>query len=214
MCQFSHLLSFNGIIIQLAFWCRYAVNNMHAYVLPTFLNGQTMRANIFAGQFVLFCGTKKPLLLGHKAKGPPPPRWLTQRDIEWEARHKYFATQRFQHLWHLFVCHTAITCHKAAPTLLSTSLALMLGSTTYPEHCCENISPKRTRKQRVFVVCITSINNPFNADCPPSRPPPSSPCSDWAPGPPWHMRGEGDGPPPHKSQATSQPPIIGNPMCR
>ena len=68
--------------------------------------------------------------------------------IGWEAPHKYFATQRFQHLWHLFVCHTAITCHKVAPTLLSPSLALMLGSTTYPEHCSENISPKRTREQR------------------------------------------------------------------
>ena len=79
---------------------------------------------------------------------PPPPRWLTQRGIEWEAPHKYFATQRFQHLWHLFVCHTAITCHKVAITLLSPSLALMLGSTTYPEHCSENISPKCTRKQR------------------------------------------------------------------
>ena len=28
------------------------------------------------------------------------------------------------------------------------------------------------------------------------------------------MRGEGEGPPPHKSQATSQPPIIGNTMCQ
>ena len=149
VCQFSNLLTLNGIIIQLAFWCRYAVNNMHAYVLPTFLNGQTMRANMFAGQFVLFCGTKQPLFFGQKAKAPPPPPGLlTQRGIGWEAPHKYFATQRFQHLWHLFVCHTAITCHKVAPTLLSPSLALMLGSTTYPEHCSENISPKRTRKQR------------------------------------------------------------------
>ena len=32
------------------------------------------------------------------------------------------------------------------------------------------------------------------------------------PGPPCHMRGEGEGPPPHKSLATSQPPIIGNPL--
>ena len=148
MCQFSNLLILNGIIIPLAFWCRYAVNNMHAHVLPTFLNGQTMRVNMFAGQFVLFCGTKQPLFFGQKAKAPPPPRAPTQRGIEWEARHKYFATQRFQHLWHLIVCHTAITCHKVAPTLLSPSLALMLGSTTYPEHCGENISPKRTRKQR------------------------------------------------------------------
>ena len=149
VCQFSNLLTLNGIIIQLAFWCRYAVNNMHAYGLPTFLKGQTMRANMFAGQFVLFCSTKEPLFFGQKAKAPPPPPgWLTQRGIEWEARHKYFATQRFQHLWHLIVCHTAITCHKVASTLLSPSLALMLGSTTYPEHCCENISPKRTRKQR------------------------------------------------------------------
>ena len=38
--------------------------------------------------------------------------------------------------------------------------------------------------------------------------------SNWAPGPPCHARGEGEGPPPHKSLATSQPPIIGNPMCR
>ena len=73
VCQFSNLLTLNGIIIQLAFWCRYAVNNMHAYVLPTFLNGQTMRANMFAGQFVLFCGTKQPLFFGQKAKAPPPP---------------------------------------------------------------------------------------------------------------------------------------------
>ena len=70
VCQFSNLLTLNGIIIQLAFW--YAVNNMHAYVLPTFLNGQTMRANMFAGQFVLFCGTKQPLS-GQKAKAPPSP---------------------------------------------------------------------------------------------------------------------------------------------
>ena len=41
---------------------------------------------------------------------------------------------------------------------------------------------------------------------------PPSACSDWAPGPPCHVRGEGEGPPPHKSQATSQPPIIGNPL--
>ena len=73
VCQFSNLLTLNGIIIQLAFWCRYAVNNMHAYGLPTFLNGQTMRANMFAGQFVLFCGTKQPLFFGQKAKPPPPP---------------------------------------------------------------------------------------------------------------------------------------------
>ena len=73
VCQFSNLLILNGIIIQLAFWCRYAVNNMHAYVLPTFLNGQTMRANMFAGQLVLFCGTKQPLFFGQKAKAPPPP---------------------------------------------------------------------------------------------------------------------------------------------
>ena len=107
---------------------------------------------MFAGQFVLFCGTKQPLFFGQKAKAPslptPLPVCLTQRGIEWEARHKYFATQRFQYLWHLFVCHTAITCHKVAPTLLSPSLARMLGSTTYPEHCCENISLKCTRKQR------------------------------------------------------------------
>ena len=78
--NFSNLLILNGIIIQLAFWCRYAVNNMHAYVLPTFFNGQTMRANMFAGQFVLFCGTKQPLFFGQKAKPPPPPPgWLTQR---------------------------------------------------------------------------------------------------------------------------------------
>ena len=157
---------------------------MHTYVLPTFLNGRTMRANMFAGQFVLFCGTKQTLFFGQKAKAPPPlPRAPTQRGIEWEARHKYFATQRFQHLWHLFVCHTAITCHKVAPTLLSPSLALMLGSTTYPEHSSENISPKRTRKQRASVVCITSKNNPPNADCPASRPPPSSPCSIFLQGP-------------------------------
>ena len=148
VCQFSNLLILNGIIIQLAFWCRYAVNNMHAHVLPTFLNGQRMRANMFAGQFVLFCGTKQPLFFGQKAKAPPPPGWLTQRGIGWEARHEYFATERFQYLWHLFVCHTAITCHKVAITLLSPSLAIMLGSTTYPEQCSENISPKRTRKQR------------------------------------------------------------------
>ena len=97
VCQFSNLLTLNGTIIQLAFWCRYAVNNMHTYVLPTFLNGQTMRANMFARQFVLFCGTKQPLFFGQKAN-PPPPGWLTQRGIKWEARHKYFATQRFQHL--------------------------------------------------------------------------------------------------------------------
>ena len=72
-CQFSNLLILNGIIIQLAFWCRYAVNNMHAHVLPTFLNGQPMRANMFAGQLVLFCGTKQPLFFGQKAKAPPPP---------------------------------------------------------------------------------------------------------------------------------------------
>ena len=62
------------------------------------------------------------------------------------------------------------------------------------------------------MVCITSKNNPPYANCPPSRPPPSSPCSDRARGPPCHMRGEGEGPPPHKSLATSQPPIIGNPL--
>ena len=73
VCQFSNLLTLNGIIIQLAFCCMYAVNNMHVYVLPTFLNGQTMRANMFAGQFVLFCGTKQPLFFGQKAKAPPPP---------------------------------------------------------------------------------------------------------------------------------------------
>ena len=73
MCQFSNLLILNGIIIPLAFWCRYAVNNMHAHVLPTFLNGQTMRVNMFAGQYVLFCGTKQPLFFGQKAKAPPPP---------------------------------------------------------------------------------------------------------------------------------------------
>ena len=73
VCQFSNLLILNGIIIQLAFWCRYAVNNMHAYVLPTFLNRQTMRAKMFAGQFVLFCGTKQPLFFGRTAKPPPPP---------------------------------------------------------------------------------------------------------------------------------------------
>ena len=85
---------------------------------------------MFASEFVLFCGTKQPLFFGPKAKAPPPPRAPTQRGIDWEARHKYFATQRFHHLWHLFVCHTAITCHKVAPTLLSPSLARMLGSTT------------------------------------------------------------------------------------
>ena len=74
---------------------------------------------MFAGQLVLFCGTKQPLFFGQKAKPPPPPGWLTQRGIGWEAPHKYFATQRFQHLWHLFVCHTAITCHKVAPTSLT-----------------------------------------------------------------------------------------------
>ena len=68
VCQFSNLLILNEIIVQLAFWCRYAVNNMHAHVLPTVLNGQTMRANMFAGQLVLFCGTKQPLFLGQKAK--------------------------------------------------------------------------------------------------------------------------------------------------
>ena len=118
VCQFSNLLTLNGLLVQV---CR---NNMHTYVLPTFLNGQTMRANMFARQFVLFCGTKQPLFFGQKAKAPPPtPRAPTQRGIEWEARHKYFATQRFQHFWHLFVCHTAITCHKVASTLLSPSLA-------------------------------------------------------------------------------------------
>ena len=64
VCQFSNLLILNPKIIQLALWCRYAVNNMHAHVLPTFLNGQTMRANMFAGQLVLFCGTKQPLFFG------------------------------------------------------------------------------------------------------------------------------------------------------
>ena len=28
---------------------------------------------MFAGQFVLFCGTKQPLFFGQKAKAPPPP---------------------------------------------------------------------------------------------------------------------------------------------
>ena len=28
---------------------------------------------MFAGQFVLFCGTKEPLFLGQKAKAPSPP---------------------------------------------------------------------------------------------------------------------------------------------
>ena len=150
VCQFSNLLTLNGIIFQLAFWCRYAVNNMHAYVLPTFLNGQTMRANIFAGQFVVCVVLRHQttVFFRAKGKGTPPPGWLTQRGIEWEAPHKYFATQRFPHLWHLSVCHTAITCHKLVPTLLSPSLALILGSTTYPEHCSENISSKRTRKPR------------------------------------------------------------------
>ena len=127
VCQFSNLLTLNGLLVQVC------GEQLHTYVLPTFLNGQTMRANMFAGQFVLFCGTKQPLFFGQKAKAPSPPPSppsLTQRGIEWEAPHRYFATQRFQHLWHLFVCHTAITCHKVAPTLLSPSLALMLGSTT------------------------------------------------------------------------------------
>ena len=73
VCRFSYLLTLNEIIIQLAFWCTYAVNNMHASVLPTFSNGQTMRANMFAGQFVLFYGTKQPLFFGRKAKPPSPP---------------------------------------------------------------------------------------------------------------------------------------------
>ena len=39
---------------------------------------------MFAGQFVLFCGTKQPLFFGQKAKAPspPPPPSLTQRGIE------------------------------------------------------------------------------------------------------------------------------------
>ena len=39
-------------------------------------------------------------------------------------------------------------------------------------------------------------------------------CSNGAPSPPCHARGEGEGPPPHKSLATSEPPMIGNTMCR
>ena len=34
------------------------------------------------------------------------------------------------------------------------------------------------------------------------------------PGPHCHVHGEGEGPPPHKPLADSQPPMIGNPMCR
>ena len=71
----------------------------------------------------------------------------------------------------------------------------------------------------ILTLCICAVNNMLYRDAiycsfPQSRSPPSSPCSIWAPGPPCHMRGEGEGPPPLKSQATSQPPIIGNPMCR
>ena len=185
VCQFSNLLIRNGIIVQLAFWCLLVCGEQHAC---------TCIANIFKwandeGQHVcraigVVLRHQTTVVFRAKGKGPPPPppRWLTQRGIGWEARHKYFATQRFQHLWHLFVCRTAITCHKVAPTLLSPSLALMLGSTTYPEHCSENISPKRTRKQRAVRGMLTSKNDPPHADCPPSRPPPSSPCS---PPPPW-----------------------------
>ena len=151
---------------------------MHAYVLPTFLNGQTMRANMFAN-LCCFAAPNNRCFSGKRQRHPPPspPGWLTQRGMEWEAPHKYFATQRCQHLWHLFVCHTAITCHKVAITLLSPSLALMLGSTTYPEHCSENISPKCTRKQRAVRGMHHLQKQPPHADCPPSRPPPSSPCS-------------------------------------
>ena len=182
---------------------------MHACVLPPSFNGQKMRANMFAGQFLLFCGTKQPLPFGQKAKAPsPPPRCLPQRGIEWESPRKYFATQRFTHLWHLFVSHIAITCHKVAPTLLSTSLALMLGSTTYTEHCCENTFPERTRKQRVFrgmyhLQLTTPRKKMQISHTVDHRPHPLFQFG--PPGPPCHVRGEGEGPPPHKSQATSNP---------
>ena len=148
VCQFSHLLTLNGLIIQLAFWCRYAVNNMHAYVLPTFLNGQTMRADMFAGHFVLFCGTKQPLFFGQKAKAPPPPGGLPKGASSGRRPTSILLRKGFNiYGTYLFAIQPSLAT-RVAPTLLSPSLALMLGSTTYPEHCSENISPKRTRKQR------------------------------------------------------------------
>ena len=82
---------------------------------------------MFASQLLVFCATKQPLFFGQKAKAPsPPPRCLTQRGIEWESSHKYFATHEFTHFWHLFVCHTAITSRKVSPTLLSSSFSTSL----------------------------------------------------------------------------------------
>ena len=85
---------------------------------------------MFAGQLVLFCGTKQPLFSGQKAKAPPPPpAGLPKGASSGKRATSILLRKGFQHLWHLFVCHRAITCHKVAPTLLSPSLALMLGST-------------------------------------------------------------------------------------
>ena len=71
----------------------------------------------------------------------------------------------------------------------------------------------------IFTRCIRAVNDMLYRDAPycsfpHCRSPPSSPCSNWSPSPPCHARGEGEGPPPHKPLATSQPPMIGNPMCR
>ena len=62
------------------------------------------------------------------------------------------------------------------------------------------------------VVCITSKNNPPYADCPPSRPPPSSPCSIWALRPALPRARRGGGAPSAQVTGHLQPPIIGNPL--
>ena len=120
VCQFSNLLILNGIIVQLAFWCRYAVNNMHAHVLPTFLNGPTC----LPGNWCCFAAPNNRCFSGKRQRHPPPPPQ--------------------QHI---------------------------------PNIAVKIFPPNVQGNKGLSVVCITSKNNPPYADCPPSRPPPSSPCS-------------------------------------
>ena len=94
------------------------------------------------------------------------------------------------------------------------------------EHVLRGLESKKFVFQGYFtcwtqknMCCICAVNDMLYRDAiccsfPHSSPPPSSPYLNWAPGPPCHVRGVGEGPPPHKSPATSQPPMIGNPMCR
>ena len=71
--QFSNLLTLNGIIFQLAFCCRYSVNNMHANVLPTLSKWANNEDQHVCQAIIVVLRHQTTVVFWAKGKDTPPP---------------------------------------------------------------------------------------------------------------------------------------------